>query len=138
MARVSARIEIDDAALERESGSHLRRKHRSITRRIANQARADVPVRTGNLGRTIGELPQVYTPYHVDGGVEATADHAAAVHQGSRPHYIRARPGGALRFVWHGQEMFRRSVWHPGTRARPFLANAGRRVVRTDPDITMS
>lgn len=138
MARVTARIEIDDAALERESGVYLRRKHRSITRRIANQARADVPVRTGNLGRTIGELPQVYTPYHVSGGVEATADYAAAVHQGSRPHYIRARPGGALRFMWRGQETFRRSVWHPGGRARPFLRNAGQRVVATDPDVRLT
>lgn len=138
MARVTARVEIDDVALERESGSHLRRKHRSITRRIANQARADVPVRTGNLGRTIGELPQVYTPYHVSGGVEATADYAAAVHEGSRPHYIRARRAQALRFMWHGQETFRRSVWHPGTRSRPFLRNAGQRVVLTDPDVRMT
>ncbi|QHB37760.1 tail assembly chaperone [Mycobacterium phage Imvubu] len=138
MARVTARVEIDDAALERESGTHLRRKHRSITRRIANQARADVPVRTGNLGRTIGELPQVYTPYHVSGGVEATADYAAAVHEGSRPHYIRARAGGALRFMWNGQETFRRSVWHPGTRSRPFLRNAGQRIILTDPDVRMT
>lgn len=137
MARVTARIEIDDVALERESGVYLRRKHRSITRRIANQARADVPVRTGNLGRTIGELPQTYTPYRVSGGVEATADYAAAVHEGSRPHRINARPGGALRFMWGGVETFRRSVWHPGTRARPFLRNAGTRVVTTDPDVRM-
>lgn len=135
MARVTARITIDEAALERESGEHLRRKHRSLTRRIANQARADVPVRTGNLGRTIGELPQTYTPFHVDGGVEATADYAAPVHEGSRPHVIRARRAEFLHFWWHGREVFRKSVWHPGVRARPFLRNAGRRVVATDPDV---
>lgn len=137
MASVHARIEVDDAALERESGSHLRRKHRSLTRRIANQARADVPVRTGNLGRTIAELPQTYTPYHVSGGVEATADYAAAVHEGSRAHRIHARPGGTLHFFWGGQEFFRKSVWRPATRARPFLRNAGTRVVSTDPDVRM-
>lgn len=137
MARVSARIEINDAELERQSGTYLRRKHRSLTRRIANQARADVPVRTGNLGRTIGELPQRYTPYHVDGGVEATADYAAAVHEGSRPHYIRARRAQALHFFWGGREMFRKSVWHPGTRSRPFLRNAGERVVANDPDVRL-
>lgn len=135
MARVTARITIDEAALERESGEHLRRKHRSLTRRIANQARADVPVRTGNLGRTIGELPQTYTPFHVDGGVEATADYAAPVHEGSRPHVIRARRAEFLHFWWHGREVFRKSVWHPGVRARPFLRNAGRRVVATDSDV---
>ena len=136
-ARVLARIEINEAALERESGRDLRAFHRSLTRRIANQARADVPVRTGNLGRTIGEMPQVYTPFHVDGGVEATADYAAPVHEGSRPHRIAARNAEMLRFVWHGQEVFRRSVWHPGTRARPFLRNAGHRVVAGDPRVRM-
>ncbi|UXE04399.1 tail assembly chaperone [Mycobacterium phage Funsized] len=137
MAHVSARVEINDAELERQSGAYLRRKHRQITRRIANQARADVPVRTGNLGRTIGEMPQRYVPYHVSGGVEATADYAAAVHEGSRAHFIRARRAEALHFFWHGREMFRRSVWHPGTRPRPFLRNAARRVVAEDPDIHM-
>ncbi|AHJ88321.1 tail assembly chaperone [Mycobacterium phage Hosp] len=134
-ARIHARVEIDEAALERESGRDLRAFHRSLTRRIANQARADVPVRTGNLGRTIGEMPQVYTPFHVSGGVEATADYAAAVHEGSRPHRIAARSADALRFVWHGRVIFRKSVWHPGTRARPFLRNAARRVVAGDPRV---
>lgn len=138
MARVTARVEINDAELERQSGVFLRRKHRQITRRIANQARADVPVRTGNLGRGIQEMPQVYRPYHVSGGVEDNVDYAAAVHEGSRPHYIRARRAEALHFYWQGREVFRRSVWHPGTRARPFLRNAARRVVGSDPDVTMS
>lgn len=138
MATIHARVEINEAALEQESGRELRAFHRSLTRRIANQARADVPVRTGNLGRTIGEQPQVYTPFHVSGGVEATADYAAPVHEGSRPHLIRARRAEALHFFWHGREMFRRSVWHPGTRARPFLRNAAQRVAATDPRIRMS
>lgn len=138
MARIHARVEIDEVALEQESGRDLRAFHRSLTRRIANQARADVPVRTGNLGRTIGEMPQVYVPFHVSGGVEATADYAAAVHEGSRPHRIVARRAEALHFFWHGREMFRPSVWHPGTRARPFLRNAGQRVAATDPRIRMT
>ncbi|QPX62138.1 hypothetical protein PBI_INDLOVU_23 [Mycobacterium phage Indlovu] len=134
-ARIHARVSIDEPALERESGRELRAFHRSLTRRIANQARADVPVRTGNLGRTIGEMPQTYRPFHVGGGVEATADYAAAVHEGSRPHLIRARRAEALRFFWHGREVFRKSVWHPGTRSRPFLRNAAERVVASDPRI---
>jgi len=134
-ARIHARVSIDEAALERESGRDLRAFHRSLTRRIANQARADVPVRTGNLGRTIGEMPQTYRPFHVGGGVEATADYAAAVHEGSRPHVIRARRAEALHFFWHGREVFRKSVWHPGTRSRPFLRNAAERVVASDPRV---
>jgi len=136
MARIRARVEINEPALERESGQQFRAFHRSLTRRIANQARVDVPVRTGNLGRTIGELPQTYRPFHVGGGVEATADYAAAVHEGSRPHRIHARNAQYLHFWWHGREVFRKSVFHPGTRARPFLRNAARRVVFTDPHVS--
>ncbi|WFF39773.1 hypothetical protein LOPSY_24 [Mycobacterium phage Lopsy] len=136
--RARARIDIDEAALERESGEHLRAFHRSLTRRIANQSRVAVPVRTGNLGRTIGELPQVYTPFRVRGGVEATADYAAPVHEGSRPHAIRARNAQYLHFWWHGREMFRKSVWHPGTRARPFMRNSAQRVVTNDPRVRMT
>ncbi|QHB37330.1 hypothetical protein I5G58_gp028 [Mycobacterium phage BirdsNest] len=138
MARVRARVEINEPALERESGAELRRFHRSLTRRIANQARADVPVRTGNLGRMMAEQQQVYTPFHVSGGVENNADYAAPVHEGSRPHRITARNAEALHFFWHGREVFRRSVWHPGTRSRPFLRNAARRVAGSDPRIRMS
>jgi len=135
VARVSVRVEINEGRLEQQTGRDLRAFHRSITRRGATQAKVDVPVRTGNLGRTIGELPQQYRPFHVDGGVEATADYAAPVHQGSRAHRINARPGGSLRFEWHGRVVFRQSVWHPGTAARPFLRNAMRRVAASDPRV---
>jgi len=136
MARVTARIEINEPVLERESGIILRRKHRSLTRQIATEARVRVPVLTGNLGRTIGELPQTYRPFHVDGGLEATADYAAVVHEGSRPHRITARRAEYLHFWWRGREVFRKSVWHPGTRPRPFLRNAMEAVVARDPDIS--
>ena len=132
-----ASVRINEPELERQSGTDIRAFHRSITRRGANQARADVPVRTGNLGRTIGEMPQLYRPFYVSGGVEATANYAAAVHEGSRPHRIAARGDGVLRFMWHGQEVFRKSVWHPGTRSRPFLRNAMRRVIASDPRVRM-
>lgn len=135
MASARVSIHIDEARLEQQSGQDLRAFHRSVTRRIATQSKADVPVRTGNLGRTIGELPQTYSPFHVSGGVEATADYAAPVHEGSRAHRINARPGGVLRFEWHGRTIFRQSVWHPGVPSRPFMRNAARRVVSGDPRV---
>lgn len=138
MARVRARVEIDEAQLERQSGAELRRFHRSLTRRIANQARADVPVRTGNLGRMMAEQQQVYTPFHVSGGVENNADYAAAVHEGRRARVIRARHAEALHFFWHGREFFVKSVSQGPVRARPFLRNAARRVAGSDPRIRMS
>lgn len=135
---VTVRLHINEPELERQSGAIFRGKHRSLTRRIATQARVDVPVRTGNLGRTIGEMPQTYRPFHVGGGVEATADYAAPVHEGSRAHRITAKHAQALHFFWNGHEVFRKSVWHPGVRSRPFLRNAARRVAAADPDIHMT
>ena len=135
--RVRASIQIDEARLEHETGRDLRAFHRSITRRIATQSRADVPVRTGNLGRTIGELPQTYSPFHVGGGVEATADYAAPVHEGRNGagRRIYARPGGALRVEWHGRIIFRQSVRMGSTAPRPFMRNAARRVAASDPRV---
>lgn len=101
----------------------------SLQRRTANQARADVPVRTGNLGRTIGEGPIAFTgPRTVSGSVHAMADYALYVHEGSRPHLIRPRRAKALRFQIGGRTVFARLVRHPGVRARPFLRNAAERV----------
>lgn len=130
-------FDLNRPGLERQAAPILRKVHSSLTRKIATQARVDVPVRTGNLGRSIREDPQVFTgPFRVTGGVTAHAEYAAAVHEGSRPHVIRARRAKALSFIWHGERVFFRSVNHPGTRARPFLRNAARRVIAADPRIS--
>lgn len=126
-------FDYDEAGAGAQVGPILRRVHSSLTRQIANDARARVPVLTGNLGRSIREDPQVQrSPFHVGGGVTAHADYAAPVHEGSRPHIIRARNAQALHFFWHGREVFVKSVHHPGSRARPFLRNAGAAVVARD------
>ncbi|WP_235718302.1 hypothetical protein [Mycolicibacterium goodii] len=105
----------------------------SLLRRSANQARADVPVRTGNLGRTIGEGPIMFTgPRTVHGSIHAKADYALYVHEGTRPHVIRPRRAQALRFQVGGRTVFARLVRHPGTRARPFLRNAAMRVAQRE------
>lgn len=134
---VSARFNENQAGLAEQTAPILRRVHSSLTRQIATQARVDVPVRTGHLGRSIREDPQVMEgPFRVTGGVTAHARYAAAVHEGTRPHVIRARTAKALSFIWHGERVFFHSVNHPGTRPRPFLRNAGARVVASDPRIT--
>ena len=43
-------------------------------------------------------------------------DYAQMVSTGTRPHKITAKPGGVLRFQWHGRTVYFRSVNHPGTR----------------------
>ncbi|TWH37024.1 hypothetical protein L612_008600000020 [Rhodococcus rhodochrous J38] len=109
------------------------RKAASLTRRISAQARVNVPVRTGFLGRSIQEDPLVFSgPFRLSTGVTATADYAAAVHDGTRPHVIRARNGQYLKFPGRNGPVFARSVNHPGTRPRPFLRNAAEQVLRAD------
>jgi hypothetical protein len=51
------------------------------------------------------------------------APHNRVIEHGSKAHVIRSRRG-ALRFVWHGTVMFRRSVNHPGTKPYYFLRAA--------------
>lgn len=143
MAEGHARAEfhIDQAALSRAILPILTRKGNSLVRRGATQARADVPVRSGNLGRTIGTDPMRPTgPFSVSGGIYAggrQAPYAIPVHEGSRPHKIVARRAPMLRFFWEkiGKNVAFRSVNHPGVKARPFLRNAAIRAAVTDPDV---
>lgn len=53
-----------------------------------------------------------------------TSGHAGFIESGTAAHIIAARRTKFLRFEMNGQTMFRRSVRHPGTKARPFLALA--------------
>ena len=125
------RVEIDAELLDKEASPVMQARLASLTRRIANQARADVPVRTGNLGRTIGELPQVVSPFRVSGGVEATADYAAPVHEG---HGVIYPKHARFLHFWVGdREVFARRV--KAVAARPFLRNAGVRVAGSDPGV---
>lgn len=129
VATVRVHVELNERELNDQSRSFLRRRMSSLQRRTANQARQDVPVRTGNLGRTIGEGQIHFTgPRTVAGSVHAKADYALYVHEGSRPHLIRPKRAQALRFQIGGRTVFAKLVRHPGTRARPFLRNAAERI----------
>lgn len=56
--------------------------------------------------------------------VSANAKYAGWVEDGTQPHPIRARRKKALRFVQNGAVTFRKSVFHPGTKPRPFMKEA--------------
>ncbi|ADX31945.1 tail component [Tsukamurella phage TPA2] len=130
-ANVSAEFDLDLAALSRQVQPLLLREGARVIRRIATEARALVPVKTGNLGRSIREEQVKPTgPFRVTGGVSADAPYARYVHDGTRAHIITPRNGQFLAFPGRsGQTVFARSVRHPGTKARPFLVNAAERVV---------
>lgn len=124
---------LDQGRLGQQVQPFMARKAASLTRRISAQAKTNVPVRTGFLGRSIQEDPIVFSgPFRLSTGVTATADYAAAVHEGTRPHVIRARNGQYLKFPGRNGPVFARSVNHPGTRPRPFLRNAADQVLRAD------
>jgi hypothetical protein len=99
------------------------------------EAKLVVPRKTGTLGRSIraGGL----TANHAT--VEAAVNYAAFVEHGTRPHIIRPRNGGFLRFPANGgsarltgsvrrggSAVFAREVHHPGTRPHPFLVPGAR------------
>lgn len=105
------------------------RRMRRLQRRIATQARQDVPVRTGRLGRSVGE-GQVRPGgrWRVTGSVHATAPYALYVHQGTGgpERKIFPRRSRALRFNIGGRTIY--AAWVRGVRARPFLRNAALRI----------
>lgn len=130
---MAAEFELDGPELERQLRDVLQARMESLQRRVANQARQDVPVKTGHLGRSVREgAIRFVGPLTVEGSVEATASYAAAVHEGARPHVIRPRTAKALRFEVGGRTVFAKMVRHPGMKARPFLRNAALRIITQD------
>jgi hypothetical protein len=103
---------------------------RDLERRMAVaklHARGLVGVRTGTLLSTIrtnnGQNSSgLYVDLIAGGGrkVRYTMFH----HDGTPPHRITTRRRKSLRFIQNGHVVFRRSVWHPGTRGTFFLTRA--------------
>lgn len=99
----------------------------NVCRKIVNQATIDAPVDKGFLRGQHGMTVKIART-RVKGTVVNRAKYAAAVHDGSAPHIIRARKKKALAFTMGGQTVIVRAVRHPGTRGNPWLANAAERV----------
>jgi hypothetical protein len=96
------------------------------------------PRKTGNLARTI-HLGAV-TPTRAE--TIASADYAAYVERGTRPHEIRPRNRKVLRWAASaadvrltgtprtgGRVRFAKRVQHPGTRAQPFMVPGAQKAV---------
>lgn len=66
------------------------------------------------------------TKKDLEGKVISTAPHSAAVHEGTRPHVIKAKRAPKLVFFWARKgRIFRGDeVHHPGTPPIPFLRKA--------------
>jgi len=127
-----------------QTRQHIARRWQILTIR---GAKIRVPRKTSNLGRTI--QPGLLTDLQAT--VVVTADYAAAVELGSKPHIIRPRPGRIGRngrpaaLAWGGArrlsgslrtgaspEFFARYVNHPGTRPHPFLRPAAEEALQEE------
>lgn len=102
---------------------------REIQLRSVREAKLLVPRKTGTLGRSI--VPGALTRDRAI--IRATANYAAFVELGTRPHEIRPRrkkvlafpPAGTGRLSGRarrgGPRIFAKLVRHPGTKPQPFL-----------------
>lgn len=134
-----AEVVIDQTELQRVVMGESTTFAVGLRRRIFTTAGELAPQRSGRLKRAISEDPVTSRgPWEIETGVSVKVRHAAPVHNGARPHVIRARNAPVLAFYWPkvGRDVFFRSVNHPGNRAQPFLSNAAHRVKSADPRIT--
>lgn len=111
---------------------------KAVTEAVADDARAECPVDSGDLVTTIGtRYPgKLHGIVKVGGrGVLAhDVDYWPAVEYGTPAHWIVSHGSWSLRdddHVYYG-----RKVWHPGTQANPFMRRAlyrRRRLTRPRP-----
>lgn len=112
---------------------------RTIALSAVREQKLLVSKKTGNLARTI-HLGAV-TPTRAE--TIASADYAAYVEQGTKPHEIRPRNRKALRFPADGgsarlsgsprtggRVRFAKRVQHPGTRAQPFMLPGAKKAIQ--------
>lgn len=122
MANVS--VKIDDRKIDAmfDTNRELRRYMDVRVQATVAAARVEAPVRTSALQRSIGST------YHGGGRwtVSASAKHAKWVHEGTKPHPIKARTKKTLRFFWArvGRVVYPRQVQHPGNEPNRFLTRA--------------
>ncbi len=111
---------------------------RTIALSAVREQKLLAPRKTGNLGRTI-HIGAV-TPTRAE--TIASADYAAYVERGTRPHEIRPRNRKALRWAADsgsarltgtprtgGRVRFAKRDQHPGTRSQPFKLPRAKKAV---------
>jgi len=126
------KLEVPD--LDRITPAIVRRAMPAIVEVVKDRARQLAPVSTKQHSNKLRDSIEgdVY-----DGGrrgeVAATAPHAHLVHDGTASHRITTRKRAlAIYTRAAGHVLLRKGAYHPGSRAQPFLAEAGR---QSGPDI---
>lgn len=148
------RLELDPAQVQRAKLAPMVAPFvYETTRQVLNRARVLTPVDTGNLraseDMTTGSRRAFAIIY---GQVYTKVKYAEAVHEGTKPHIIRANKAKALAFYWgkigapvivpkgrgatfrlkDGTLIIGKGyVNHPGTKARPYFRRALEQVAAT-------
>lgn len=98
---------------------------RKLATYAANEAKATSAFkdRTGKLRGSIRSGETSPRAFFVKAGGRP-APYAQWIEAGSRPHEIKARRRKFLRFEQNGQIVFRKRVFHPGTKPARFMESA--------------
>lgn len=124
-------LALDSAGIKVDVNALSLQDVRRITRRTLNRSAILCPVDTGRL-RASGRMRFGMGRRGPTGTVEYPVKYAAAVHDGSGPHVIRARKKKALAFKMGGRTVIVKSVRHPGSQGRPFLTEAAKEVASAE------
>lgn len=102
----------------------IRPSMENVAREIEADIRRNAPVDTGELVRSIRRHGTTIT---------IEAEHWHFVEYGTRPHIIRPRSKRAL--WWPSADHPVKQVYHPGTKAQPFIRPAATRQRRLRPGV---
>lgn len=113
-------------------GAHLRKAARSIEVHAMSHAGFDTGRLVASIDSAFGHDAGMLT-VHVGANPNGQeVGYALYHHEGTRPHPIHARNVQYLRFPDRktGQIRYAKSVYHPGTKANPYLTQTLREVIR--------
>jgi HK97 gp10 family phage protein len=149
--RTRVRVVLSEASINAIGKQDAGKLVIKATLRVLNRAKILAPVDTGNLRASLTQEIKTRKKV-VIGRVGTNVNYAWFVHEGTKPHKIKARDAGALRFFWpkvgavtvvpkrtaaigkrytgyigKDKKTFligKGYVDHPGTKGRPFLRTA--------------
>jgi hypothetical protein len=125
------RVVLSITATQKDADAVAKATVRRVTRKVLNRSAILCPVDTGRL-RASGRMDFKDDKLGPVGTVTYPVRYAAIVHDGSKPHIIRAKRGKALKFEMGGKTVIVESVRHPGSRGRPFLRMAAQEVAAAE------
>lgn len=88
---------------------------------VQSNAKSLAPSKTGRLR---GQIRVKMAADGLSGEVVSRSKYSAYVEYNTRAHIIRAKKAKMLKFTSGGKTVFRKQVFHPGTREQPFMRPA--------------